>query len=134
MPQRTLELRTHDPDAQLRFCEIERFEDGSGYACVLEVESRGFSGRSSFYFEEPGLRSFLDGLSRLDNLEVAEAMLKGQWDSDFVRFSSDARGRCMVQGQLSEQSDLGQELRFAFCTDQTVLQHLANGLRQWLAA
>lgn len=61
-----------------------------------------------------------------------EAIIKGEWDQDYIRIASNDMGHVFVVGELMEHSDLAQSLKFAFRTDQTVLRSLIADLQRLL--
>ena len=57
------------------------------------------------------------------------AIIKGQWEEDFLQIESNAMGHVLVSGEIVEHSEFDQRLKFAFQTDQTILPPLARDLR-----
>lgn len=116
-----VELRTHDPAQILRLTEIERFDDGCGYMCRLKVLSHGYGCDRQFFFDEHLLSDAVKALRRMDEGHPGEAVIKGQWEEDCIKFKSNDLGHVFVSGVLP----MGlQRLEFVFKTDQTVLRPL----------
>ena len=122
-------LPTNDEAKVLRFVELEKFADGSGYRCRLIVTSAGFSCDRPFYFDDPHLTTALSLLQQMDAGHAAEATIKGEYEPDFVRFRRNDLGHVIVSGELFEQSELPQSIKFCFRTDQTVLGELVRGFK-----
>jgi len=116
-----IELQTHLANCALRMSNIERFTDGSGYACTLAVKSGEFSCTRRFYFDDRYLANAIDALRTMNQGVPGEATLRGHWDEDEVKLAMNRLGHVVVSGQLFEHSELSQSLKFAFRTDQTVL-------------
>src|SRR6476660_10605930 len=128
----SLELDTNDPEGVLRLSGVERFSDGSGYKCRLEVRSRGFQCDRDFYFDRSSLGQCVESLDQMVAGAVTSATLKGQFEDDCVRLRQNELGHVWVEGEIFDHPC--QHLRFAFRTDQTVLPRLVKGLRAWLRA
>ena len=47
-----IRLQTNDDTKVLRFVELEKFDDGSGYRCRVIASSGGFSCDRPFYFDD----------------------------------------------------------------------------------
>lgn len=123
-----LELRTNDPTKVVRFLQVEKFADGSGYRCDLTVLSRGFSCTRPFYFDDASLSVALKTLRAMAAGAKGACVIHGQWEEDCLRFETDHLGHVRVSGELFEHSELAQSLKFAFCTDQTILSPLVREL------
>jgi hypothetical protein len=127
-----IELQTHDKALTLRFTSLERFADGSGYRCTLFVRSRGFACERPFYFDDSTFPAAIKALESMDSGRAGEALIKGEWDDDFIKFTSNALGHVFVSGALFEHSEMAQSLQFEFRTDQTVLRPLIREFRPLL--
>jgi hypothetical protein len=121
-------LQTNDDSKILRMHDFERFEDGSGYRCSLVIRSGGFSCARPFYFDDSHFPDAITALQQMDAGHPGEAMLKGRWEDDHIRFVRNDLGHVTVTGQLHEHSELPQLLKFGFRTDQTVLRPLVCDL------
>src|SRR5262245_26048248 len=124
----TIELQTHDDLHQLRLEAINKLQDGSGYFCRLVVQSRGFCCNHQFFFDDEFLPTFIAELESMDRGQPGGALLKGTWETDELRLEMNPRGHVVVKGEVTEQSELSQQLRFALRTDQTVLGQFVNDL------
>ncbi|MDF1501718.1 hypothetical protein [Roseisolibacter sp. H3M3-2] len=121
-------LRTHTDDPSLAFRRVRRLGPADGYECELHVRSAGFVLARSFWFEPSDLAACIDDLRIMDRDLAGAAELRTRYEDNFVRFDVSARGVVTVSGTATEYSALGQSLRFAFETDQTVLRPLAEDL------
>jgi hypothetical protein len=124
-----IELETHDETKQLRLSSIERFGDGSGYRCNLFVRSRGFSCERPFYFDDSHFPDAIKALRAMHAGRPGEALIKGAWEDDYLKFVSNDMGHVFVSGELFEHADPPQSLKFSFRTDQTVLGPLLRDLK-----
>lgn len=123
-----VELRTHDEAHTLRFNSLEKFADGSGYRCTLIVVSRGFACERPFYFDDSHFPDAIKALKAMDAGRAGEAIIKGQWEEDYIKFALNDLGHVFVSGELYEHSDMAQSFKFEFRTDQTVLGPLIRDL------
>jgi len=121
-------LQTHDDTKVLRMSDLKKFTGGSGYSCNITIRSGGFSCERPFYFDDSHFPDAIEALQKMDAGEPGEAIIKGQWDDDFIKFESNQSGHVIVTGQMQEHSELSQLLKFGFQTDQTVLGPLVRGL------
>jgi len=119
--EHVVELRTNEPAKVLRLGGIHRFDDGSGYECVLTVVSGGFSCTLPFYFDGELLDVALRTLREMDGGCPKAATISGRWMPEFVQIRSNEMGHVFVSGELFEHSESPQQLKFSFRTDQTVL-------------
>ncbi len=133
-PTEQVELRTNDESIALRMTGIEKFADGSGYRCDLTVRSGGLSCHRPFFFDDSSLPHAVESLRRMDQGNPGEAVIKGAWDADFIRFAMNDKGHVFVTGEIFEYSELPQSLKFAFRTDQTLLGPLICDLQLLLDA
>jgi hypothetical protein len=124
-----VELQTNDETQTLRLDTIDKAADGSGYICQLLVRSRGFACQQRFIFDDEFLLAFIDGLTSMDHGQPGEAVLKGRWETDCVRIEMNALGHVFVSGEVSDCSELPQQLRFGLRTDQTVLRPFIQELK-----
>ena len=121
----TIELQTHREWTTLRLSNVEKFRDG-GYECRLAVRSGGFSCDNHFSFDDAHLTSAIASMRRMIEGHPDEALLKGEWETDFMRFAMNKLGHVVVSGELYEHSELPQSMKFSFRTDQTVLALLVR--------
>ena len=124
-----IELQANDPAKVVRLSRIEKFRDGSGYSCELTVVSGGFSCRRRFIFDDVALAAAVPELQKMATAAPGTAVIKGQWEEDFLQIESNALGHVRVSGEIFEHSEFDQRLKFAFQTDQTILPPLARDLR-----
>jgi hypothetical protein len=129
-----IELRTYDETIILRMSNIDKLGDGSGYRCDLCIRSGDFSCQRPFYFDDSHFPDAIDALRRMNRGVAGEATIKGQWENDVVRFTSNELGHVFVTGELFEYSELTQSMRFGFRTDQTVLGPLIRDFEVLLQA
>jgi hypothetical protein len=123
-----IELQTNSDRAALQLSNVEKFSDGSGYRCDLAVHSGGFACERPFYFDDAFLENAVASLRRMVAGSPTEAIIKGRYEDDFLRFEMNRLGHVFVSGELHEHSELAQSLAFAFRTDQTVLAPLVRDL------
>jgi hypothetical protein len=119
-----IELQTHRDATSLRLSNIEKFSDSSGYRCDLSVRSGGFVCERPFYFDDWHLSEAIKMLRTMIECMPGEAVLKGMWEDHFIRFKVNHLGHVVVSGELFEYAELAQSIKFAFRTDQTVLDPL----------
>ena len=70
----------------------------------------------------------------MDAGKPGEALIKGQWEEDYIKFVLNDLGHLFVSGELHEHSDMAQSLKFEFRTDQTVLGPLIRDLSPLVGA
>lgn len=124
-----IELQTNDAHAVVRFSYIEKFNDGSGYRCTLTIVSGGFTCTRPFYFDDVALSLAEPELGRMATGTSGKCIIKGQWDQDYIQLESNAKGHVVVTGEVFENAEIDQRLKFGFRTDQTVLLPFAKNLR-----
>lgn len=129
-----IELQTNDDTIVLRMTNIKKCDDGSGYRCDLFIRSGDFSCQRPFHFDDSSFPDAIEALRFKNTGAAGEAIMKGQWESDFVHFKSNELGHVFVTGELFEYSDLTQSMRFGFRTDQTVLGPLIRDFEVLLKA
>ena len=127
-----IRLQTNDDTKVLRFVELEKFDDGSGYRCRVIASSGGFSCDRPFYFDDSSLPTAVARLQHMEAGQVTDAIIKGEREPDHVGFHRNALGHVIVSGELYEQSELPQSIKFCFKTDQTILAALVRDLRMLL--
>jgi hypothetical protein len=86
----------------------------------LYVFSRGFSVQKFFYFEN--IEKFVYDLKGIDRTLSGTAILKQQYEQDFIKFIGAKNGHIIVEGEIFEYSGVSQNIHFSFQTDQTVLK------------
>jgi len=85
-----------------------------------------------FYFDIQYFQEFLKKLRILDNTLEGEAILKQEYEDDFIRLSGQKYGHITVEGKIYEHSVFSQDIHFSFETDQTVLKHFIIDLEKCL--
>ncbi|MCX5662683.1 MAG: hypothetical protein NTW19_23635 [Planctomycetota bacterium] len=128
-----IELRTHDPAKILRLTEIDKDGDRGVYVCNLIVRSGGFQCDCRFIFDNSHFPDAIEALRMMDSGRPGQAIIKEQWDSDFIKFESNDLGHVWVSGEFGMNYDGMQFLRFSFRTDQTVLGPLIRDLEPLLS-
>jgi hypothetical protein len=123
-----IELQTNCDSTVLRLCNVNKFEDGSGYACTLTVRSGGFACDHRFTFDDDSLSTAIRSLKAMCGGSPGEFVIKYRYEQDFIRFAMNKLGQVFVTGECRFDSDLSQLLRFGFRTDQTVLAPLRDAL------
>lgn len=119
-------LQTNCDGQRLELIGVEK--SGQDYSCWLAVESRGFCARRTFYFDESNLQTFLGGLAEMNAKLIGEAVLKHQFEDDFISLKLSGSGHVIVSGRLVEHGEYEQQLEFSFRSDQTVLGPLIQGM------
>lgn len=122
-------LQTNSENPVFSFRDVERFDDGSGYATRLEIRSGWVSVDYPFHFEPQCLGKFLTALESLDRTLAGTARLKPLYEEQFVEFQGNGQGHITVRGELVEDGVRQQRVHFAFGTDQTCLRPLIIALR-----
>ena len=107
---------------------VEKFDDGSGYRCDLIVQSGAFAFRGLFYFDDFFLKHTVAAIEVMRAGTPGEAVLKGHWEEDYVRFRMNTLGHVTVSGLLLANGGSTQSLKFEFLTDQTVFGPLVRDL------
>jgi hypothetical protein len=126
-------LQTGCESPFLALRDVRLFPDGSGASARLEVRSRGFAAEVPFLFEVWSLRSFLAALRELDRTLKGKARLAPQFEpTPYLEVEATRLGRLRVRGEVSESSDMPQELRFEFEADPTCLGPLQRDLERCL--
>jgi hypothetical protein len=123
-----IELQTHRSATALRLSNVEKFDDGSGYRCDLCVRSGAFAYDGPFFFDDAFVVDAIAAIKKMLAGEPAEAVLKGQWEDDAIRFQMNRLGHVAVSGLLLENGGHTQSLKFEFMTDQTVFGPLLRDL------
>jgi hypothetical protein len=124
----TIELQTHRPATTLRLSNVEKFEDGSGYRCDLSVRSGAFAYDGPFFFHDAFVVNSMTAIKKMMAGKPGEAVLKGQYEDDAIRFQMNQLGHVTVSGLLLENGGHTQSLKFEFMTDQTVFGPLLRDL------
>jgi hypothetical protein len=123
-----IELQTHRTDTALRLSKVEKFDDGSGYRCELYVQSCAFAYQGPFYFADEFVADAIRSIKKMMAGEPGEAVLKGLFEDDAIRFQMNHLGHVKVSGLLLENGGATQSLKFEFRTDQTVFASLVRDL------
>ncbi|MGN6227731.1 MAG: WapI family immunity protein [Dyella sp.] len=118
----------------LAFRSIERFEDGSGYSLHVELQAGPFSASYPFFVESHPVKKFLASLGTLQESLSGEALLKPEYEPQFILIRAGVGGHMVVSGELFVHSDQPQSLKFQFRTDQTCVGLFLQKLRHELAA
>ena len=119
-PKSAVILQTNDE------AQVLELRDLGVSDCVLQVSSGRFSYQGRFYFDR--FDNFISELELLALTLVGTATLREDYNDSYLRLEGATRGRITVSGLLVEHSELGQELRFAFSTDQTCLAPFVRDL------
>jgi hypothetical protein len=125
----SIDLQTNDESQTLRLQDLEKYADGSGYSCILVIRSRGFGCERRFDFDDRFLPAFILGMEGMDRGQPGHAILKGTWNADELRIEMYPNGRVIVSGNVTEHSEVPQQLHFALRTDQTVLRPFIREFR-----
>lgn len=123
-------LATHTENPFLALQNIERYDDGSGFGCLLSVCSDWLTATYRFYFEVHPMIQFISALEELDRTLKGEAVLKPMWEEQYVRIAGDGSGHIVVSGELLDHGGNEQRVSFRFATDQTCLSRLVADLRK----
>ena len=116
---KTIEF-VHDPSHYIRIQSIEKFDDGSGFRSVINMQSGSFSCLDHpFYFDQ--MKQFLKDLLNLDRRLKGQAETGPKYEPEFIRFEATKLGHITVNGLLQEHGEHQQILRFSFETDQSYL-------------
>jgi len=118
----------------LAFRSIKRFEDGSGYRLHVELQAGPFSASYPFFVESYPVKQFLLSLSALYESLSGEALLKPEYEPQFIRIKAGTGGHMVISGELYVHSDQPQVLKFQFRTDQTCVGLFLQQLHHELAA
>ena len=107
--------------------DIERYSDGSGYACALSVRS-GVFGLHGYRFFFEGLERFLRELQRLYKSLSGAARLQTTYEDPYIEITGTEHGHVRVHGYIVTYVTDREELRFSFTADQTFLPPLINSV------
>lgn len=127
-------LRTNALNPSLTFGAFRKFPDGSAFTTVIAVRSDWLMAEREFICDVAPLERFLKQLEALDRTLKGTAMLKPEYEHPFIELSGNGQGHIVVRGELIEQGDHDQTVRFCFRTDQTCIRPLIEDLRTALAA
>lgn len=129
-----IELRTQSQDTALALRDVRPFREGQGFGfeCNLEVRSRGFAATIPFVIEHEPVTNFLTQLDRIDRDVRGQALLKPVFEDPYIEFEVLRTGHVKVRGSLIVHSEMTQEMRFEFATDQTVLRPFLEDLHRAL--
>jgi hypothetical protein len=123
-----IELQTHRTVTALRLANVEKFDDGGGYRCDLSVRSGAFAYDGPFFFDDVFVVNAIAAIREMVAGRPGEAVLKGQWEDDAIRFEMNRLGHVRVSGLMLENGGSTQSLKFEFLTDQTVFGALLRDL------
>ncbi len=107
-----IELITQDENKILQLNNI-KFSNDNGNA-DLYVFSRGFSVKQTFYFDSYYLHDFIQKLEEINKTLVGKAILKDQFEKDYISIESDKLGHVIVEGKVLENSEYQQHYIFRF--------------------
>jgi hypothetical protein len=108
---------------------IEKFDDGSGYRTMLNVNSGRFScAGHPFYFNN--LKKFTVNIRDAFDRVEGQARLTRTYEKDFLEVEVRKGGRVVVTGFVIEGGPPPQELHFSFECDQTFLPPFLTSLNQ----
>ena len=117
-----IKLQTHDNKRYLEFRDIVYAKPS--YECILIINSNGFAAERRFWFGESYLGDFVKNIKYMDSSFEGEAVLREEFEDDFIKISCDKKGHIYVSGLIVEHSEVSQQLEFAFIADQTCLKPL----------
>jgi hypothetical protein len=118
-----------NPEDFLEITSVERFSDSSSYSSLLSVGAGRFSClRHPFYFDD--LESFTTALAKAYDRVEGKARLAHKYEKDVIEIEVFRAGQVSVEGFILENGPPHQELRFAFCCDQTFLPDWLHSLKQ----
>jgi hypothetical protein len=117
------------PNEFVEIANIEKFDDGSGYASLLSVSSGSFSCCAyPFYFDD--LKGFTKAITKAYERVEGKGRLGQAYEKDFIEVQVFRGGRVLVAGFIEQNSRQRQELRFEFECDQTFLPGMLQSLAQ----
>jgi len=119
-------LQTNDNGQRLELRDIWR--DDTIYECRIFISLDGFTVDRKFFFEWIFLLDFLKNLEHMNKELSGEAILKCEYEEEFIKVSCISQGHIRVAGLIVDQSWLRQEFRFEFETDQTMLGPLIRDI------
>ena len=103
----------------LRLYDFERFNDGSGYRCTVDIRSGAFAcfGRA-FYFDD--MSKVVASLREAYLSLTGSVEMRQRYEHEALTFRPTGQGHFVVKGTLTDYRD--HELRFAIDVDQTYIQ------------
>lgn len=122
-------LATSTENPSLALKNIERYEDDSGFGCLLSVRSNWLAVDYPLSFEVHPMSQFIAALGDLDRTLKGEAILKPMWEEQYIRLAGDGSGYIIVSGELVDHSENEQHVRFRFSTDQGCLSRFIADLK-----
>ena len=125
-----MSLQTHSEHTQLSLQGIHL--DGQTYSCVAHVRSGWAECHRAFYFDRHYAENFLEACVVMNRSFEGHGRLTSEFEDQYIQIECDRSGRLTVSGAFIEHSELPQEMRFAFETDQTVLPSLIQGFQALL--
>ena len=111
-----IKLQTQDGKKYLELQDISYSKPS--YECTLMVDSNGFALERKFWFGDFYLGNFIKNIKSMDSFLEGEAILREEFENDFIKISCDKHGHVYVSGFIVEHSELPQRLEFNFKTDQ----------------
>jgi len=119
----------HDPSHFIRIEAIEQLDDGTGYTGLLNLQSGAFAIVAHQYSFET-LKRFAEDMAKLISSLQGSAVLRPEYEPEFIRFEGALRGHVTVSGEIRGwRSREGQALRFSFGTNQTHLPPLLKSIQ-----
>ncbi len=113
----------------IELSDIIKFTDGHGYESRLSIHSGEFScSNHPFYFND--LQSFTENIKQAYDKIEGIAQLGNVYEQDFIEIYMKRNGVVEVNGFVYDYKQPGQEMRFAFNSDQTFLPELIRALKQ----
>jgi hypothetical protein len=102
----------------IRLSTVERYSDGSGYSCFLDVCAGEFR-CEGHRFDFDNLLHFLERLQTIYESLSGEAELRHRNDEEYLQFAMDRRGHVSVNGLVTDYREC--RLTFRLEADQTYL-------------
>ena len=119
---KTIDLNTQDDRKSLLLDNFERY-GSNAFKCRIKVNSFGFSCDRPFIFDNA--KEVLSKLRELNENLTGFVKLEEEYEENNVTISIDKAGHVKIAGFLIDY-ERGQELKFSFITDQTILPKLVK--------
>lgn len=115
-------LRTNDESHTLSFDEI------TNSSCFIKVKSGVFQSSIVFnYYEDTWFMKFLEEISKLRDGSISFVELEDEMNN-CISFTTNALGHLLIEGELKENFEFEQILKFGFKTDRTCLDSFVSDL------
>ena len=109
--------------------QIELFDDGSGAAGLLTINSGSFTcSKHPFYFED--FIPFCQKIPEMYKTLHGKAELRFRYEQDFLELTMDKIGHVVVKGLVGSTSE--QQLTYNFQSDQTCLVSMVSSVNDTL--